>query len=119
MTSAQQLILDVLSAQSDGYLCSPVASAFVAVGLENGAMVEEELIGLQDEGLTEFWETTEELTMLKIERDENGEPVLDDAESVKLILDDEGKPQTEVVPQIVDAGWVITDKGREALKDGN
>jgi hypothetical protein len=110
-------ILNVLAGQSEGYLCSPVSAAFYSVGLFDPEESEKELIELQNKGLVEFYTAQEETTFLKAERDDNGMYVLDeDQQFIPIINEKTGKPETESVTQVVDAGWIITEKGREWLR---
>ena len=115
LTSLQHNILEVLNTQSEGYLCSPFASAFVAVGLEDVEEIEQELIKLQNDGLVEFYYDKETHTLIKVERDSEGNPVTDESGAVKPILDEDGKLTTEDVEEIVDSGWIITDEGKKWL----
>jgi len=116
MNGMQHLILDILSTQSEGYLCSPHASAFVAAGLEDPDKVQEEMIDLEDNGLVEFYTVEETTTIALFEKDSKGEPVSENG-SPKFQLDDDGNLKTEEVTHVVDQGWIITEKGRNALKE--
>lgn len=116
LTSLQHLILETLSVQSDGYLCSPDASAFIAVGLEDAEQVHTELVGLQDAGMVEFYIAEDHIDVVKVEKDGDGNPLLDENGAIIPIVDDEGNIQIETIVQHADSGWILTDEGREALK---
>lgn len=117
LTALQQLILETLAEQSEGYLCSPNASAFFAKGMEDSEAVEKELIAMQEHEWVEYYKETEEITVVKVEKDEKGDPIIDAGGNIKLILDDDDNVQTEVVTLPKDDGWIITDKGRKALNE--
>lgn len=112
LTGIQYAILQVLSVQSDGYLCGTQASAFVAEGLSDPLEVYTVLAELQDMGLVEFYTEEEQITLIKVERNEEGKVVLNSNGSVRPILDEEGQIQTEVLSQVADEGWVITPAGK-------
>jgi hypothetical protein len=116
MTPLEAAVLQVLSWQSSGYLCSPDASAFKSQGLEDFEEIEKALISLQDEGYVEFYTDEKEIDIIQVEKDEDGKPVIDEETGgVKPILDNEGNLVLETVTQIEDTGWIITDKGRTEL----
>lgn len=115
LNSTHYLILQVLANQSDGYLCGSSASAFIAEGLDDPGQVELFLIELQEQGLVEFFIENEELTVLMVERDEQGSIVYEGNGKIAPILDNEGNVQTEVIVTPVDSGWIITAAGRTEL----
>lgn len=113
LTPIEAAVLQVLSWQSPGYLCSPVASAFVSQGLENPTQIEEALISLQDKGYTEFFTEEEATDVVKIERDAKGQAVADEKTGAIIpIRDKDGNLQIETLRKTVDAGWVITTAGK-------
>lgn len=116
LTGLQHTILETLSIQKSGYLTSPDASAFVAVGLHDSQQVHEELVGMQEEKWVEFIYEEEHRTIIKVEKDENGDPIFNEDGTIQPILDEENQIVTEDIVAVVDSGWVITDKGLEALK---
>lgn len=113
LTSIQMAVLQILSWQSSGYLCSPNASAFISQGLENSEEIEEALIFLQTEKYVEFFVEEEHIDVIKVERDSKGEPILNlEDNTVKPILDNAGNIQIETITRFADSGWVITETGR-------
>jgi hypothetical protein len=116
LTALQQLILETLSEQSEGYLTSPDASAFVAKGMEDSDDVAKELVSMQEKEWVEFFVDTDEITVVKVEKDDKGEPIIENG-NIKPILDEDDNIQTEVVKIPADEGWIITDKGRKALNE--
>lgn len=116
MTPLEQLVLQVVGSQSDGYLISPDASAFVAEGLVNLEQVNEALVSLQDQRFVEFFTDEETATILKVIKDENGAPLLENGVPVPELTED-GKTQTEEVSHVMDSGWAATDSGKKALAD--
>lgn len=115
LTTLQHAVLETLSVQSDGYLCSPQASAFIAIGLTDPELVQSTLVELQNAGLVEYYVDEDHITVLRVEKDVDGNAVMNTDGSFKPILDEEGQIQTEVLVQQVDAGWIITEQGRGAL----
>lgn len=116
LTPIQAAVLQVLSWQTPGYICSPYSSAFVSQGLENPTQIEEALISLQEGGHVEFYTEEESTDLVKVKRDEAGNPLLDEeTRRVIPIRDEEGNLQIETVTKVVDAGWIITDVGRGTL----
>lgn len=115
LTTLQHLILTTLNTQSPGYLCSPHASAFVAQGAEDAEMIERELISMEGEGWVEFYKDTVQVTVPKLEKDEEGNPKVNENGTFAVVLDEDDNLETEVVEHLVDQGWIITDKGKEAL----
>jgi hypothetical protein len=116
LSPIQAAVLQVLSWQTPGYLCSPDASAFVSQGIEDVDGIKEALIDLQYMGFVEFITDDETLTILKVKKDEHGKPIKDDVTDQFIAdLDEQGKTQTEDIVETVDSGWVITDAGRTEL----
>jgi hypothetical protein len=118
LSGIQYAILEVLSGQREGYLASPDAAAFQSIGLFDPVVVEKELVVLQDMGYVLFFMEEEHTTVVKIERDENNKPVMT-GDTYVPILDEDGNVQTEEITQVVDTGWILTDKGREAYGSSN
>ncbi len=112
LTPLQAAVLQVLSWQSPGYLCSPEASAFKSQGLEDTEGIKEALVFLQENGYVDFYTDEEQVDLVKVERDAKGKPIRDDITgAVTPIKDGDGNLMIETVNQVVDAGWVITDEG--------
>jgi|SRR6185295_2138238 len=114
LTSMQAAVLQVLSWQSSGYLCSPYASAFVSQGIEDIEGIEKALTELQEMEYVEFFTVEESTDIIQVERDIAGNPVIEN-DSVVPLTDEDGNLQIETVTQVIDAGWVITDAGRALL----
>jgi hypothetical protein len=115
LTGAHYAILQVLSNQSEGYLCSSKASAFVAEGMTNSDAIQVELVAMQGDDLVHYYTIEEETDIIFLQKDEEGNPILDDG-NVVAVLDEEGNPMVETLTNVVDEGWTITEKGRAALK---
>jgi len=116
LSTIQHAILQTLDTQSEGYLCSPDASAFIAIGLENAEQVHAELVDLQNNGYVEYYEEEEHIDVVKVEKDAEGNPSVGPDGNIIPILNEEGNLQLETFVQIADSGWVITGKGKEALQ---
>lgn len=114
LSSTQYLILEILDNQSEGYLCSEYSSAFISVGLEDHLNIRQELVNLQNDGLVEYYTDEEETTVVKVEKDEKGKARVRNGLYTPL-LDENGDFQTEVITNVVDEGWIITEAGRTAL----
>lgn len=117
MTPMEALVLQVVSCQSPDYLISSDASAFIAEGLINREEVDATLVSLQDQSFVEFFTEEETTQVVKLKRDDAGEPVLDENHNFTLEVDDDGNPTFEEVTTTVDAGWSATESGRSALEN--
>lgn len=123
LSEDQQKVLEILGAQTHGYLIGPHATAFLIEGLVPGE-VEATLSELLDKKFAAH--ITSEAVEIQLRHVTREEPVLDDegedtGETVEFqtgeieevevpVLNDSGKPL------VVARGWHITDEGREALK---
>lgn len=117
MNPLETAILQIMSEQSEGYICNPMTSAFIAAGLEDFEGTKEALASLGEEGYTEFYTVEEETDLIKVERDKDGNPIMDEETgNIVPILDEDGNIQIETVTRTVDAGWIITDAGKQALE---
>src|SRR3954447_8768521 len=107
LDSLQMAALQILSWQTPGYLCSIDASAFVSQGIEDLVKLDEALIAMQNDELVEFYTEEEHMDVIKVERGEDGEPILNEDDTIKPLLDDEGNIQMETISRVVDSGWLI------------
>lgn len=116
LSSLHTTILDVLSHQSEEYLCDPGASAFVAIGLDNPEVIIEALHELQDAEYVEFYIDYVKNEVVQLKLMSNGEPEKDDEDNVIPIRDEEtGEPLTQIIELPTDSGWIITQAGRDAF----
>lgn len=116
LSSIQMAVLQILSWQTPGYLCSSNSSAFISEGLEDVEALDKALISLQADGYVEFYTETANVDIIKVERDSNGEPIIDlENNTVKPILNKDGDVQLETITRFLDSGWLITEKGRSVV----
>lgn len=116
LTSMQMAALQVLSWQDGSYLCSPDSSAFISQGIEDEEELTKALIALQDGGYVEFFTLEEATDVIKVKKDENDKPLVDD-ETGGLVpeLDEDHNIIIDTITRTVDSGWIITDKGRAVV----
>lgn len=133
MDSLQANVLQILSTQSEDFLARPDSSCFIAAGIEPAERVEECLNSLVELGYVEHNDIDIIVTVLKVERGEDGEPLRNEDDSFKPIFsvemqpskDDYGNnievevkiPMMEDLTYLADSGWEITAEGQKAIED--
>lgn len=126
MNSLEINVLQVLSTQSEDFLAKSTSSCFIAAGIEPANRVQEALTSLQGMEYVDRIDDVITATIAKIERDEQGNPILNEDDSPKFIFkvipgsEDGTVPEhkeldTEERSYVADSGWTITEAGKEAL----
>lgn len=115
MNSLEINVLQVMSTQSEGFLCKADSSCFIAAGIEPVERIEETLKALYDQEYVDYYSDIEEIDVIRVEKDDDGNPVTNEDGSLKYILNDDDEVQMETISHTHDFGYVLTDKGKAAL----
>lgn len=115
MNPLQINILQVMSTQSEDFLAKPDSSCFIAAGIEPPELIVDAMKELADNEYIDLYTDVEEIDVIKVEKDDDGNPLTNEDGSLKYVLNEDDEVQMETITHIHDHGFILTDKGKAAL----